>query len=138
MTPRQQDSYYLTLTLHQINVSMASIQGAVQEAQIRAMQVDRLYPPGTPNDFQPNNSFIPLLTDQQAMHLELLQENLIFLRNLAIRFDAFSGFSGRDIAKKYKVSPGRISQVMNSPLEVPTKIVETFTLSQAYGVIPNM
>lgn len=92
--------------MQQIQESTAIIHEAMIQAQARANSVMHI----------PAPSFVPLLTENQARHFDLLQKNLIVLRKLAIKFDISTGISGRDVARTYNVSQGRISQVMSSPV----------------------
>ncbi|SDQ22846.1 hypothetical protein SAMN05443245_0470 [Paraburkholderia fungorum] len=92
--------------MQQIRESTAIVHEAMAQAHGRAQSVAML----------PAPSFVPLLMEHQARHFDVLQKNLIVLRKLAIKFDISNGISGRDVARTYNVTQGRISQVMSSPV----------------------
>lgn len=52
--------------------------------------------------------------ESQAQEIAELQRKVLDLRNSAIRTDLNAGLSGVEAAKKYELSPGRISQIKNS------------------------
>lgn len=57
-----------------------------------------------------------MLTHIQAMHMEILQKNIILLRKIAIQIDVQNGLSGRDVAHNYNVTQSRVSQICSAPV----------------------
>lgn len=54
------------------------------------------------------------IIDSQAREIAELQQQVLSIRNAAIITDLEAGMSGRDVAQKYQLSPGRVSQIKNS------------------------
>lgn len=54
------------------------------------------------------------IIDSQAREIAELQTQVLSIRNAAINTDLDAGMSGREVALKYDLSPGRISQIRNS------------------------
>lgn len=52
--------------------------------------------------------------ESQAQEIAELQRKVLDLRNSAIRADLNAGLSGMEAARKYELSPGRISQIKNT------------------------
>ncbi len=53
------------------------------------------------------------ILDSHAQEIAELQQQVIIYRNNAILSDLNAGLSGREVADKYSLSPGRISQIKN-------------------------
>ena len=53
------------------------------------------------------------ILDSHAQEIAELQQQVMAYRNNAILSDLNAGLSGREAAEKYKLSPGRISQIRN-------------------------
>jgi DNA-binding NarL/FixJ family response regulator len=54
------------------------------------------------------------IIDSQAREITELQAQVLNIRNAAIKTDLEAGMSGQDVALKYDLSPGRISQIRNA------------------------
>lgn len=54
------------------------------------------------------------IIDSQAREITELQAQVLSIRNAAIKTDLDAGMSGREVALKYDLSAGRISQIRNS------------------------
>lgn len=54
------------------------------------------------------------IIDSQAREITALQAQVLSIRNAAINTDLDAGMSGREVALKYDLSPGRVSQIRNS------------------------
>ena len=54
------------------------------------------------------------IIDSQAREITELQAQVLSIRNAAINTDLDAGMSGREVALKYDLSPGRVSQIRNS------------------------
>lgn len=54
------------------------------------------------------------IIDSQAQEISELQQQVLNIRNAAIKTDLDAGLSGREVAQKYQLSPGRVSQIKNS------------------------
>lgn len=54
------------------------------------------------------------IIDSQAREITELQAQVLNIRNAAIRTDLDAGMPGREVALKYDLSPGRVSQIRNS------------------------
>ncbi len=54
------------------------------------------------------------IIDSQAREITELQSQVLSIRNAAINTDLDAGMSGREVALKYALSPGRVSQIRNS------------------------
>lgn len=54
------------------------------------------------------------IIDSQAQEIAELQQQVLSIRNAAIKTDLDAGLSGREVAQKYQLSPGRVSQIKNS------------------------
>jgi DNA-binding NarL/FixJ family response regulator len=50
----------------------------------------------------------------QALQIETLERNVMELRNAAIAAELRLGTSNKDVAAKYGLSPGRVSQIKNT------------------------
>jgi hypothetical protein len=50
----------------------------------------------------------------QGHDIAVLEQKVQDLRNCAIKADLAAGLSGREVAEKYDLSPGRVSQIKNS------------------------
>lgn len=53
------------------------------------------------------------ILDSHAQEIAELQQQVMTYRNNAILSDLDAGLSGREVAEKYNLSPGRISQIRN-------------------------
>lgn len=53
------------------------------------------------------------ILNSHAEEIAQLQQQVITYRNNAILSDLNAGLSGREVAEKYNLSPGRISQIKN-------------------------
>lgn len=54
------------------------------------------------------------IIDSQAREITELQAQVLSIRNAAIKTDLDAGMSGKDVALKYDLSPGRVSQIRNA------------------------
>mgnify|MGYP003419539061 FL=1 len=54
------------------------------------------------------------IIDSQAQEIAELSQQVLSIRNAAIKTDLDAGLSGREVAQKYQLSPGRVSQIKNS------------------------
>lgn len=54
------------------------------------------------------------IIDSQAQEIAELQQQVLNIRNAAIKTDLGAGLSGREVAHKYQLSPGRVSQIKNA------------------------
>ncbi|MEJ7139539.1 hypothetical protein [Amphibiibacter pelophylacis] len=54
------------------------------------------------------------IIDSQVREITELQSQVLNIRNAAIKTDLEAGMSGREVALKYALSPGRVSQIRNS------------------------
>lgn len=54
------------------------------------------------------------IIDSQAREITELQAKVLNIRNAAIKTDLGAGMPGQDVALKYDLSPGRISQIRNA------------------------
>lgn len=54
------------------------------------------------------------IIDSQAREITELQAQVLSIRNAAIKTDLGAGMSGQEVALKYDLSPGRVSQIRNS------------------------
>lgn len=55
-----------------------------------------------------------LLTDEEALGLTVVIEEIVNLRNSMILFDLAGGMSGKAVAKRYHLTEARISQIKKS------------------------
>ena len=55
-----------------------------------------------------------MIIDSQAREIAELQQHVLSIRNAAIKTDLNAGLPGREVALKYQLSPGRVSQIKNS------------------------
>lgn len=53
------------------------------------------------------------ILQSHAQEIGELQQQVLQFRDNAIRSDLDAGLSGREVASKYSLSPGRISQIKN-------------------------
>ena len=54
------------------------------------------------------------IIDSQAREITELQVQVLSIRNAAIKTDLDAGMSGREVALKYALSPGRVSQIRHA------------------------
>lgn len=53
------------------------------------------------------------ILEVQGLQIEALEQRVVELRNAAIVSDIRNGMASKDVAIKYSLSPGRISQIKN-------------------------
>jgi DNA-binding NarL/FixJ family response regulator len=53
------------------------------------------------------------ILEVQGLQIEALEQKVVELRNAAIVSDIRNGMASKDVATKYSLSPGRISQIKN-------------------------